>query len=244
MDVYAHRGNSADYPENTMSAFRSAIELGADGIELDVHLSRDGVPVIIHDADVARTTSGSGDVSDFYLADLKKLDAGRGEHIPTFEEVALLTRGKTKLDIEIKGGGAEEPVLQMLHDWPRDAWLISSFDWDVLRHCRRLDPDITLWVLSTGATEDAIAVAHEIGAPALALNQGCINADIVARLQEEGLGFMAWTVNDPQRAADLRDLGAAAMCTDDPATMIAALSKIRQAGPARNAVERGIASNG
>lgn len=232
MDIYAHRGNSADYPENTMSAFRSAIELGADGIELDVHLTRDGVPVVIHDADVARTTSGQGMVSDFYLADLKKLDAGRGEHIPTFEEVALLTRGKTRLDIEIKGAGAEAPVLQMLHDWPRDAWLISSFDWDVLRHCRRLDPDITLWVLSDSATEEAIMVAHEVGAPALALHQGLIDGDIAARLREEQLGFMAWTVNDPLRAATLRDLGAAALCTDDPATMIAALSKKRQADPA------------
>lgn len=229
MDLYAHRGNSADYPENTLSAFRSAIELGADGIELDVHLTRDGVPVVIHDADVARTTSGTGSVADLYLADLKQFDAGRGEHIPTFEEVALLTRGKTKLDIEIKGAGAEAPVLQMLHDWPHDAWLISSYDWDVLRHCRRLDPDITLWVLSDSATEEAIAFAHEVGAPALAMDQKFIDADVIAHLREEGLGFMAWTVNDPSRAAALRDLGAAALCTDDPARLIAALSKKRQA---------------
>lgn len=232
MELYAHRGASADYPENTMSAFRSAIELGADGIELDVHLSKDGVPVIIHDADVARTTSGTGQISDMYLADIKKLDAGLGEHVPTFEEVALLTRGKSKLDIEIKGAGAEVPVWQMLRDWPREAWAISSFDWDVLRHCRRLDADIMLWVLSNGATDEAIAVAHELGAPLLALDERFIDADIVIRLREEGLGFMAWTVNDPQRAASLRDLGAAAMCTDDPATMIAVLSRARQADPA------------
>lgn len=232
MDIYAHRGNSADYPENTMSAFRSAIELGADGIELDVRLSRDGVPVIIHDADVARTTSGTGKVADLYLADLKRLDAGRGEHIPTFEEVELLTRGKTKLDIEIKAAGAEQPVLQMMRDWPRDAWLISSDNWDVLRHCRQLDPDVTLWVLSTGATEEAIAATHELNAPVLALDERFIDADIVARLRAEGLDFMAWTINDPPRAAALRALGAVAMCTDDPAKMIAALGRTPQADPA------------
>lgn len=232
MELYAHRGASADYPENTMSAFRSAIELGADGIELDVHLSKDGVPVVIHDADVARTTSGSGLIADLYLADIKKLDAGNGEHVPTFEEVLLLTRGKTRLDIEIKGARAGAPVVQMMRDRSRDQWVISSFDWEILRDCRRQDPDITLWPLSTGATKEAIAVGHELGAPLLALHEGFIDADIVARLRQERLGFMAWTVNDPRRAATFRDLGAAAICTDDPATMIAALSRSRQADPA------------
>ncbi len=232
MHIYAHRGASADYPENTLLAFRSAIELGAYGIELDVHLSKDGVPVVIHDADVSRTTSGSGTIAEMYLADIKKLDAGNGEHIPTFEEVLLLTKGKVKLDIEINAAGAEAPVLQMLADWSRDDWLISSFDWDILRRCRADDAEIELWPLSNGATDEAIAVAHELGAPALALDQGFIDADIVARLNAEKLGFMAWTVDDPKRADELRRLGAAALCTNDPATMIAALSRNRQADPA------------
>lgn len=232
MHIYAHRGASADYPENTLTAFRSAIELGAYGIELDVHVSTDGVPVVIHDADVSRTTSGTGKIAEMYLADIKKLDAGNGEHIPTFEEVLLLTKGKVKLDIEIKAPGAEEPVLDMLADWSRDDWVISSFDWDVLRHCRKSDLEIELWPLSNGATEEAIAIAHEIGAPLLALHQGFIDADIVRRLNEERLGFMAWTVDDPRRAEELRKLGAAALCTNDPATMIATLSRNRQADPA------------
>lgn len=232
MHIYAHRGASADYPENTLTAFRSAIELGAYGIELDVHVSKDGVPVVIHDADVSRTTSGSGKIAEMYLADIKKLDAGNGEHVPTFEEVLLLTKGKVKLDIEIKAAGAEEPVLDMLAGWSRDDWVISSFDWDVLRRCRETDAEIELWPLSTGATEEVIALAHELNAPLLALHQGFIDADVVHRLNEEQLGFMAWTVDDPTRADELRRLGAAVLCTNDPATMIATLARKRQADPA------------
>lgn len=232
MHIYAHRGASADYPENTLIAFRSAIELGAYGIELDVHVTKDGVPVVIHDADVSRTTPGSGKIGEMYLADIKKLDAGNGEHIPTFEEVLLLTKGKVKLDIEIKAAGAEESVLRMLAGWSRDDWVISSFDWDILRRCRKDDAEIELWPLSTGATEEAMAVAHELGSPLLALHQGFIDADIAKRLNEEQLGFMAWTVDDPKRAEELRGLGAAALCTDDPATMIASLTRRRQADPA------------
>lgn len=232
MHIYAHRGASTDYPENTLLAFRAAIELGAYGIELDLHLSKDGVPVVIHDADVSRTTTGSGRVANLYLADIKRLDAGNGEHVPTFEEVLLLTKGKVKLDIEVKGAGAEVPALQMLRDWSHDDWAISSFDWDILRNCRRLEPDIELWPLSNGATEDAIAVAHDLACPMLALHEGFIDADIAARLRDEKLGFTAWTVNDPKRAEELRRLGAAAICTDDPALMLAALAKAGRADPA------------
>lgn len=232
MHIYAHRGASIDYPENTLLAFRSAIELGAYGIEMDVHVSKDGVPVVIHDADVARTTGGSGKIADMYLADIKKLDAGNGEHIPTFEEVLLLTKGKVKLDVEVKAAGAEEPVLQMLAVWSHDDWVISSFDWDILRRCRRDEPEIELWPLSNGATDEAIDVAHELGSPLLALHQGFIDADVVEGLNAEKLGFMAWTVDDPKRSEELRRLGATALCTNDPATMIAQLNRNRLADPA------------
>src|SRR6187200_2440153 len=100
--IYGHRGASAELPENTLPAFALAKELGAYGIELDVHLSRDGVPVVIHDESVDRTTNGSGDVANLDLASLRQLDAGNGATIPTLIEVLDVVGDTLHVDIEVK----------------------------------------------------------------------------------------------------------------------------------------------
>lgn len=214
--IYAHRGASAELPENTLAAFRRALELGVEGIELDVHLSRDGAPMVIHDATVDRTTNGSGAVAEMNRAELQALDAGNGERIPTLGEVLDLVGHSLHVDIEIKANAAGEAVLREVEG--RDLrWLISSFDWDVLRFVRAQRADVDLWPLTMGATDDAIAVAKELGAPALAIWHKAVDADIAAHLQEVGLGFWPWTVNEPDRAETLVTWGAIGICTDDPA---------------------------
>ncbi len=118
--ILAHRGASAYAPENTMAAFKKAIEMNADGIELDVHLSKDGYIVIIHDERVDRTTDGKGEVKDFSLDELKKLDAGswfsdeyKGEKIPTLEELlSLIKNTEIYLNIEIKAGYRVYPDIE------------------------------------------------------------------------------------------------------------------------------------
>lgn len=216
--VYAHRGASAEFPENTMAAFRRALELGADGIELDVHLSRDGHPVVIHDETVDRTTNGTGAIAEMTLAALKTLDAGAGETIPTLGEVLDLVGDALHVDIEVKANAAGEAVLKEL-EGRSSRWLISSFDWDVLRYVRTKSADAELWVLTIGATDEAIAAAKEVGSPALAILQKALDEDIVAHIKEQGLGFWPWTVNDPQRAELYACWGAIGICTDDPATI-------------------------
>jgi glycerophosphoryl diester phosphodiesterase len=214
--VYAHRGASAEQPENTLAAFRRALELGVEGIELDVHLSSDGVPMVIHDATVDRTTSGSGAVAEMTCEELQELDAGNGERIPRLGEVLDLVGNRLHVDIEVKANAAGEAVLREVEG--RDLrWLISSFDWDVLRYVRSQRADVELWPLTVGATDDAIAVAKELGAPALAIWHKGLDADVVAHLAEQGLGFWPWTVNDPDLAETLLGLGAIGICTDDPA---------------------------
>ena len=214
--IYAHRGASAEYPENTLAAFRRALELGVEGIELDVHLSSDGVPMVIHDATVDRTTNGSGAVAEMDREELQALDAGNGETIPTLGEVLDLVGNRLHIDIEIKANAAGEAVLREVDG--RDLrWLISSFDWDVLRHVRSRRSDVELWPLTVAASEEAIAVAREIGAPALAIWHKALDADVVAHLNAQGLGFWPWTVNDPDVAATLVEWGAIGICTDDPA---------------------------
>ena len=101
MKIIGHRGYSAKYPENTLAAFQAAMDVGADMIEFDILLSKDNIPVIIHDDTLNRTTNGKGRVATYTLAELKKLDAGNGETIPTFEELLELTQKKIFLHIEM-----------------------------------------------------------------------------------------------------------------------------------------------
>jgi glycerophosphoryl diester phosphodiesterase len=145
MKIYAHRGYSAAHPENTLAAVQGAIDLGVYGVELDIHLSSDGVPVVIHDQDLARTTNGTGAVASKTVANLATLDAGNGQGVPTLDDVLTLANGRLHFDIEIKGKNCEQAVLDVLSRHPQTNAAISSFDWDVLANVRALAPDIELW---------------------------------------------------------------------------------------------------
>ncbi|HEU0165287.1 MAG TPA: glycerophosphodiester phosphodiesterase family protein [Thermomicrobiales bacterium] len=230
VNVYAHRGASAEQPENTIAAFRRALEIGMYGIELDVYLSKDGVAVVIHDSSVNRTTNGSGELSDLDFAEIRALDAGRGESVPTLEDVIALVAGKTHLNIEVKADAAADEVLRLASQASGLSWGISSFDWDVLRYARRRDSGIDLWPLGIGATEDALKVVQEIGANQLNLFDPAIDEDIVAFLAERGIGTWVWTVNDPARAALLAEWGATGICTDNPRVIQDALATASRSG--------------
>jgi glycerophosphoryl diester phosphodiesterase len=221
--VYAHRGSSAEYPENTLLAFGQAIADGVDGIELDLHGAADGVPVVIHDRDLERTTNGAGYVDQQSLADLRRLDAGRGERIPTLAEVVDLVGDGIHLDLEIKGSGIEHAVLDVLSQYPGSRWAISSFDWNVLLAVRRLAGGAELWPLAEQSTPELFEIAAELASPVVALHVDAFNAASAAELRRAGLEAMIWTVNDPATARRARDLGALAICTDDPRTIIQAL---------------------
>lgn len=214
--VYAHRGASVEYPENTLAAFRRAVDLGVDGIELDVHLSADGHLVVMHDETVDRTTNGSGAIEEMTLAEIKALDAGNGESVPTLGEVLDLVGRALHVDIEVKANAAGEAVLKEL-EGRNSRWLISSFKWDVLQYVRSRDAEADLWPLTVGASDDAIAMAKEIGAPALAISRKGLDEDVARYLHEQGLDFWVWTVNDPDEARKFAEWGAIGICTDNPA---------------------------
>ncbi|MGC4191916.1 MAG: glycerophosphodiester phosphodiesterase family protein [Thermomicrobiales bacterium] len=219
-DIYAHRGASREFPENTIAAFRRAVELGAPGIELDVHLSADGIPVVLHDETVDRTTANTGAVSSYTAAELREMDAGGGEGISELADVIDLVAGKTRLNIEVKAAAAAEAVLSLVRNRSDLDWAISSFDWGVLRHARSTSPDASLWPLTFGATDEAIAFAQEIGATQLNLLDQAVDADIVRFLLDLGIESWIWTVNDPNRAEQLVAWGVTGICTDDPAAML------------------------
>ena len=214
--IYAHRGSSAIHPENTLRAFRHALAIGVDGIELDVHATADGTPVVIHDRDVGRTTDGTGYVDQIPLARLETFDAGHGERVPTLAEILELVGDAAHLDIEIKGTRIEHAVLDVLAEYPAVRWAISSFAWDTLRTVRRLDPVAEVWPLAERVGDDLFTIAAELASPAVSLFTGAYTAENAAKLRDAGLGVIVWTVNDPREARRIADLGAFALCTDDP----------------------------
>lgn len=225
MEIYAHRGWSGVYPENTLMAFRMALASGAHGIELDVHATADGVPVVIHDRSLSRTTAGSGNVDELSLADIRTLDAGSGERIPTLREVLELVGIHAHFDIEVKGSGIEAEVLAVLARSPNTRWAISSFDWGTLRRLRELDSAAELWPLAMECDAALFAVANELGAPVVSLALSDYTAPNATALRHSGLKAMIWTVNEAAEAKRIRDLGAFALCTDHPDRIAAALMR-------------------
>ena len=223
MLIYAHRGSSGDYPENTLLAFRQAVACGVDGIELDVFATADGGLAVIHDRSVERTTDGSGFVDEMPLARLQTFDAGHGERVPTLAEVLDVVGDMVHLDIEVKGSGIEQEILAVLGAYPRARWAISSFDWDTLRNVRRLSSSAELWPLAEQWREEVFDVAADLGSPAVALFAGSYDQQSADRLRAADLRAVVWTVNDPVEARRVRDLGAHALCTDVPDRIMAAL---------------------
>ncbi len=218
--IYAHRGASAELPENTLPAFARAVQLGAFGIELDVHLTRDGEPVVIHDDTLDRTTDGSGSVAEIDQVDLGRLDAGGGSRIPTLNQVLDQVGDALHVDIEVKAAAAADAVVAATRKRPSLRFAISSFDHDVLQHVRRQDPDIELWPLTMGASDAALATATGLGSPCLALNDAFVNAEVVDFLRGRDIEAWVWTVNDSVRAQALATMGVTGICTDDPASLL------------------------
>lgn len=223
MKIYAHRGASGSAPENSMRAFRLALETGADGIELDLRATADGVPVVLHDRALDRTTSGSGNVDELTLAALREVNAGDGEPVPTFEDVLDLVDDRVGLDIEIKQPGIEGAVLDILHRHPVARWFISSFDWGVLRSIHDRAPEAELWPLASRVSEELFVTAAALGSPGVALAAGAYDEAVAARLAQLGLAAAIWTVNDLDGAKRARDLGAVTLITDEPAAMMIGL---------------------
>ena len=213
--IYAHRGLSRRFPENTLLAFREALALGVDGIEFDVHATSDGVPIVIHDRSLERTTNGDGYVDEIPLEGVRTFDAGRGERVPTLAETLALIGDRAHLDIEIKQPGIEQPVLDILRAHPGVRWAVSSFDWNTLRVLRALDGEAELWPLSERWGDDVIDVARELGSPAVALFAGAFTPSSAEELRTTGLSAMVWTVNAEDEARRVTELGAFALCTHD-----------------------------
>jgi len=227
MFLYAHRGASAEAPENTLAAFRRAVAAGADGIELDVHLCADGVPVVIHDETLERTTDGAGAVAAQPLAALARLDAGGwfapqfyGEKLPTLAATLHLLAGRLRLNLEVKDARAGGAVLELLRHFPQAEAVVSSFDHRLLAHLRHLAPDLPLAVLlDSGDWHRALARAAALRACAFHPQVDLVSRPLLAACRRLDLPVYVWTVDDPGLARSLARSGVAGLFTNDPAGM-------------------------
>jgi glycerophosphoryl diester phosphodiesterase len=230
--VIAHRGASAVAPPNTLTAFERAVELGADAVELDVHLSADGVPVVIHDATVDATTDGNGRVADMTLAQLKQLDAGfsfdpafAGERIPTLAEVLEAIGSRLLVNIELKStslcdGRLEQTVIAQVEQHRlSDRVLLSSFNPLSLRRAKKTAPHVPVGLLHgpdlplpLRRAWLAPLVRHEARHPEHTL----VDTRFMAWARQHGYRVNTWTVDDPDEMRRLIDLGVDGIITNVP----------------------------
>jgi len=224
----AHRGASRHAPENTLAAFRMALEQGVPAVECDVRPTQDGHLVVIHDSTVDRTTNGLGVVSEMRLEALRRLDAGRwfaaefaGERIPLLEEVLELVRGRALIQIEMKNDptpyhGIVAQVLDTVgRQGVQDQVLVMSFDHQCMRAVRSLSSEIATGILYAARLVDAPAVARAAGADALCLEWTYLDQEVVTQARAAGLGICVWTVDDEPVFRRCRELGVDAVASND-----------------------------
>lgn len=214
--VWGHRGASAYAPENTLAAFRLAAEQGADGVELDCQLSADGVPVVIHDETLDRTTDATGPVKECTAAELARVDAGRGEHVPTLEEVfAALADTRCEVNVELKNSiepypGLEQAVLDVVAaaGFADRVWF-SSFHHYSMRLVRELDPSARVGFLYSESLLDPWLYARTLEGAALHPYWPTLTIPgVLEGCRDAGVRTHAWTVNDAEAMRALQRVDA------------------------------------
>jgi glycerophosphoryl diester phosphodiesterase len=222
---FGHRGARGHEPENTLRSVRRALALGADGIEVDVHLA-EGHLLVIHDDTVDRTTNGSGAVAEKSFAYLRSLDAGLGERIPTLEEVFDTVNRRAVINVELKGPGTAAPVVQLIDEYVRaDAWrhedfLVSSFDHAQIQTAKKLRPEIRTGALIEKVPPGLAAFAEQLGAWSIHPGKRCVTPALVADAHRRGLKVFVFTVNKPAEIASMQKLGVDGVFTDYPDRLV------------------------
>ena len=222
--IFAHRGSKGKYPENTLLSFEKALHENADGIELDVHLTKDGEVAVIHDEKLERTTNGKGYVKDFTLAELKKLNAGDNQQIPTLAEVfTMLGNTDTELNIELKTGhisynDIESKVLSVADKYSGGRNVIySSFHLPTLIRLKKLNSQAKIaWLLHMQSPlPNPADYIETLGLEALHLEKGMVLSN-PAHYRDIYDKLRVWTVNDENEIKELIKLGVGAIITDFP----------------------------
>ncbi|MFC7258659.1 glycerophosphodiester phosphodiesterase [Streptomyces lutosisoli] len=210
-----HRGVMGVEPENTLRSFVAAQNAGLDLIELDLHLSKDGALVVMHDAEVDRTTDGSGPIAEKTLAELRALDAGRGERVPVFDEV--LDAVKAPLQAEIKDLAAARALAEVMHRRDLVGRVeVSSFHDEAIAEVARLVPGVRTALIASRFGIDVVDRAVEAGAATVCLNIRRLTLEIVEQARKADLRIIGWVVNTQDQLRLVRALELDGATTDYP----------------------------
>ncbi|WP_078893938.1 MULTISPECIES: glycerophosphodiester phosphodiesterase [unclassified Streptomyces] len=210
-----HRGVMGVEPENTLRSFVAAQRAGLDLIELDLHLSKDGALVVMHDAEVDRTTDGSGPIAEKTLAELRALDAGRGERVPVFEEV--LDAVHAPLQAEIKDVAAARALAEVMRARDLTARVeVSSFHDEAIAEIARLVPGVRTALVASRYGTDVVDRAVAVGAATVCLNIRRLTLEIAEHARASGLRIIGWVVNTQDHLRLVRALELDGATTDYP----------------------------
>jgi glycerophosphoryl diester phosphodiesterase len=246
--IVAHRGASSTFPENTLESFQGGIDAGADAVELDVRMTADGVPVIMHDLEVSNTTDGAGFIHLLTLAEVKALDASKGRgpraEVPTLAEALDLLSGRVGVNIEVKNlpgepafdspkEAAAEAVVRMINDRGFDGpLLVCSFNWLSIERVLAMDGGIATGFLTTALIEPSAALVYvkERGHRyVLPQAPGLFSAgsEFVQGAHAAGVRVGTWTVDDPEAIEQLFEMGVDAVATNDPVMAVPIRDRFR-----------------
>lgn len=208
-----HRGAAGYEPENTLISFEKALDLSVDVIEFDVYVCKTGELVVIHDDKVNRTTNGKGYVMEKSLKELRELDAGKGQKIPTLKEILDLVDKKVIVNIELKGPGTAESVAKVIEEyieqenWSVESFVVSSFNHPELKKFKEINPKIKTGALLVGIPENYAEFAEKLGADYVNLSIEFINKEFIDDAHRRGLKVLMFTANDVDDINKMKDLG-------------------------------------
>lgn len=226
--VIGHRGACAYEPENTLMSVEKAIELGVDAVEVDVRRTRDNKLVVIHDLTVDRTTNGRGYVRSYTLEELKNLDAGRGERIPSLDEVLELVSGRVLLLVEVKEEGTEGLVAEAISRHNAADWvMVVSFHPTSLKAIRATALGIKTGLIFSRDPSASIARAKTVGADAALPRKSILSPKLVESIKKLGMEAYTWVINSEQELEEALACGVDGVASDAPDVVINALRSKR-----------------
>jgi len=222
-----HRGAMGHEPENTLLSIRKALELGVDGIEIDVYNVENNL-VVIHDRNLSRTTNGTGYLEQHSFEYLRSLDAGKGEQIPTLQEVFDTVNRQALINIELKGSNTAELLADLIKDyiakgWSESDFVVSSFDHYQLNQFKNAYPIIKIGILIYGLPWQFLTIAKELKADIVIFGFDYVNAKLVQATQQQNLETWVYTVNQPEDIRLMATIEVDAIFANYPERVISSL---------------------
>jgi glycerophosphoryl diester phosphodiesterase len=215
-----HRGAMGHEPENTLLSIRKAIALGVDAVEIDVYNLENNL-VVIHDRDLSRTTNGTGYLENSSFSYVRSLDAGKGEQVPTLEEVFEIVDRQVIINIELKGSNTAKLVISLIQTYIKAGWsytdfVISSFNHDELNRVKAIRPEIITGMLIYGLPWKYLASAQELQADLVIPSLDYVTSKLIESVHQQGLQVWVYTVNQPDDIKLMRALRADGIFTNYP----------------------------